>query len=331
MPQLPHWIPVAQRTRGSSVEVVHTGGAVAIDAAGKVLWAAGDPQMPTYFRSSAKPWQALPLVKSGAAEGFGFSNDELALSCASHDGEPIHAATAAGMLKKLGLTPDALLCGAHPPYNKPAAKALVAAGEKYSPLHNNCSGKHSGMLAGCLKNGWPINNYLDYDHPLQAAIRVELSEATGLDANALPWGVDGCGVPTYFLPLAAMARAFGKLGGATAGTNPPLARLADAMRAHPLLIEGHGGFDTALMTVTQGRLVSKRGGAALGCVGTRGGEGLVVKCGDGNSEVVPVLVMAALEKVGWLTPAETAELAPFSFVALTNVAGKLIGELRAII
>lgn len=331
MPQLPHWIPVAQRTRGSSVEVVHTGGAVALDAAGRVSWSAGDPQAPTFFRSSAKPWQAMPLVKTGAADHFGFSDDEVALSCASHDGEPIHAATAAGMLKKLGLTADALLCGAHPPYNKSAAKALVASGVNFSALHNNCSGKHSGMLASCRKNGWPIANYLDYDHPLQVAIRAELGESAGMDASALPWGVDGCGVPTYFLPLAAMARAFGKLGGATAATNAPLARLADAMRAHPLLIEGHGGFDTALMTVTQGRLVSKRGGAALGCVGTRGGEGLVVKCGDGNSEVVPVLVMAALEKVGWLTPAETAELASFAVVPLTNVVGKPIGELRAII
>jgi len=329
MQDIPNWPPVAHRTRGPRVETIHTGGAVALDNAGKLLWSIGDPDAKTFFRSSVKCWQALPLVKTGAADRFGFTPQELALAVASHEGEEYHAATAAGMLKKLGLGPEHLRCGAHPPYSRSAAYGLARRGERPSTLHNNCSGKHSGMLASCLHNGWSIEDYLRPDHPLQAMIRAEISAASGLPESDLPYGTDGCGVPTYYLPLRNMAKMFSALGAAP--SSEPLGRLGDAMRAHPEMVAGPEEFDTQLPIATQGRLITKRGGAALGCLATRDGIGIVVKCGDGNHDVVPPLLMRGLEVLGLLQPAEREALHAFIAPVQKNVAGAEIGELRVIV
>ncbi len=328
MIDIPNWPRVAQRTRGGLVETIHHGGAVAVDAQGRLLFAVGDPDAGTFFRSSVKCWQALPLVESGAADRFGFTVAELALAVASHDGEEVHAATAAGMLNKLGLTEAALRCGAHPPYNRAAAYGLAARGERYTALHNNCSGKHAGMLASCLHHGWPLEDYLRFDHPLQAAIRERIAAAAGIPGGELPRATDGCGVPTYLLPLRAMARMFSALGRADRAA--PLGRLADAMRAHPELVAGTGEFDTALPRATAGRLIAKRGGAALGCVAARDGIGIVVKCGDGASDVVPPLLMRTLEKLGLLSAAERDALREFIAPPQKNVAGATIGELTVV-
>ena len=323
----PNWIPVAVRSRGGRVETVHRGAAVAVDPAGKNLLAVGDPAAATFFRSSVKMYQALPMVKSGAPEKFGFTPAEMALACASHNGESFHAATAASMLKKMDLTPAHLRCGAHPPYNRAAANELVAKGEPFTALHNNCSGKHSGMLACCLANGWPLETYIEPGHPLQQAILATVAAAAGLDAATIPSAIDGCGVPTFFMPLEKMALTFARFG---ATTDPDLRRLFDAMTAHPEMVDGTGDFDTRVMQVTKGRLVCKRGGAALGCIATRDGVGITVKCGDGTSDVVPVMLMRVLQKMNLISAAEAEELKEFVAPAQKNVAGREVGVLEAI-
>jgi L-asparaginase II len=323
---LPGWLPVARRMRGTHVECVHYGGAVALDAGGKLLFAHGDPGEETYFRSSVKCWQALPLVESGAADRYGFTPAELALACASHEGEAMHVATAASMLAKIGLTAGDLRCGAHAPYDRNAAQALVRAGDSPSTLHNNCSGKHSGMLACCLHHGWTTADYPAPGHPLQRAIRERIAAAAGLPAD-LPYATDGCGVPTFFMPISGMARMFSSLGAAPADT--ALGRLGNAMRAHPELVAGPRIFDTRLAQATGGRVIAKRGGAALGCAATRDGIGIVVKCGDGTKDVVPAMLMRMLAKLDLLSAAEQAALADFAAPVQKNVAGLAIGRLEA--
>jgi len=227
----------------------------------------------------------------------------------------------------MDLTPAHLRCGAHPPYNKAAANALVANGEPFTALHNNCSGKHSGMLACCLANGWPLETYIQPDHPLQLAILATVAAAAGLDAASIPWGIDGCGVPTFFMPLEKMALTFARFG---ATADPDLRRLFDAMTANPEMVDGTGDFDTRVMQVTKGRLVCKRGGAALGCIATRDGVGITVKCGDGTSDVVPVMLMRVLQKMNLITAGEAEELKEFVAPVQKNVAGREVGMLEAI-
>ena len=323
---MPNWPPVARRTRGGLVECVHVGGAVALDARGTILLAHGDPEASTFFRSALKCWQALPLVESGAADRYGFTTQELALACASHEGEDAHVAVASSMLAKLGLDADRLRCGAHAPYDRDAALALARRGERPSNLHNNCSGKHAGMLASCLHHGWSIADYPEPSHPLQAEIRARVAAAAGLAEDRLPHAVDGCGVPTWFMPLARMARMFCALGKAAAGE--PLGRLAEAMRAHPEMVAGARIFDTRVALTTRGRVLSKRGGAALGCAATRDGVGIAVKCGDGASDVVPALLMRVLTALDLLTAAEREALQEFAAPVQRNVVGRGVGALE---
>jgi L-asparaginase II len=324
---IPRWPPVARRTRGGLVECVHHGAAVALDARGEILFAHGDPQARTFLRSAVKCWQALPLVESGAADRYRFTAQELALACASHEGEDAHVAVASSMLGKLGLDPAHLRCGAHPPYDRQAALALARRGEPPSNLHNNCSGKHAGMLAACLHRGWSIADYPEPSHPLQLEIRARIAAAAGLREEQLAHAIDGCGVPTWFLSLARMARMFSALGNAAA--DEPLGRLAQAMRAHPEMVAGGHIFDTRLAAATRGRVLAKRGGAALGCAATREGVGIAVKCGDGAGDVVPVLLMRVLAALGLLGVAEREALREFAAPAQRNVAGREVGVLEA--
>jgi L-asparaginase len=227
---------------------------------------------------------------------------------------------ASSILSDVGLDASALLCGAHAPINALAA-ALV--GSSFTSLHSTCSGKHSGMLVACVANKWPLDSYLAFDHPLQAAIR------QGLELpDSVEWGVDGCGVPSYTLSLLQMAQMYRALGSASRDTH--LGRVAEAMRAHPLLVAGEGEFDTELNRVTQGRIISKRGGAALACLCTTQGDAIVCKAADGAMDVLPVLCMHALLRLGLLKSEEIEQLRRFITRQLQNVAGRVIGELKAV-
>ncbi|HSG96107.1 MAG TPA: asparaginase, partial [Afifellaceae bacterium] len=199
-------------TRGNRVESRHRGAIAVFDADGRCVGSAGDIDEPVYPRSAVKAIQALPLVESGAADAFGYGDRELALAQASHGGEPDHVAVAAAMLHAAGLDESALRCGAQWPTHNASAAALRAAGEKPSALHNNCSGKHAGFLAVASHNGFPADGYIDPDHPLQQMVREVMESLTGAAHTADRRGIDGCSIPTYAAPLAALATGFARFG-----------------------------------------------------------------------------------------------------------------------
>src|SRR5665213_3257951 len=229
-------------TRGDLVESVHRGSIAIADAKGNIRLALGDLKTPVYPRSSLKPIQALPLLESGAAEAFGLGDEEIALACASHSGEPMHTTRVAAWLSRIGCGESDLACGAHPSRYEPVAEDMIRRGEKPTRIHNNCSGKHSGFLS--VARHWDIATagYERHDHPVQRAIAKTLGELTEIETE-FPWGVDGCAAPNFAVPLDAQARAFAKFAAPDA-LSPERAiacrRIVRAMMVHPELVSGTG-------------------------------------------------------------------------------------------
>src|SRR5581483_1598448 len=276
-------------TRGSTVESVHRVHVAVVDGAGGLVAHAGDPSLLTFLRSAAKPFQAVPLVASGAADAFGLTEEELALCCGSHAGEPMHVALAESMLRKGGLSADLLQCGTHPPFNKPGRAAL--AGAKPTPLHHNCSGKHAGMMLTQKHLGADPARYFEPDALVQRRILDAIAACAGVPASDVRVGTDGCSVPNFALPLAAGARLFARLAmpqGVAPEIATALARLQRAMTRHPHLVGGSAErFDTDLMGASEDRLVSKAGAEGVQGVGDlASGMGLLLKVEDGASRAV---------------------------------------------
>ncbi|TBH20857.1 asparaginase [Thermus thermamylovorans] len=311
--------------RGEWVENRHRISLAVVGREGLLAYG-GDPAFVSYMRSSAKPFQALALFLTGAAERFGLTEEEVALATASHDGTPEHVAVAARFLEKLGLGPEHLVCGVHPPFSKEARRALEAAGLGPTPLHHNCSGKHAGMLAAALALGAPVEGYERPDHPVQRLNRktlAELSRAEPVHAT------DGCSVPTFALPLARAARAFYLLArpeGAPEAYQKPLLRVGQAMRRHPHLVAGPGSIDTLLMERLP--LLAKRGadgyyGLAL-LESPKGPLGVALKVEDGASQAREVAVVALLRLLG-LDPGPT----PWDRPEVRSHRGLPVGHLEA--
>ena len=302
---------LAEVRRGDRVESVHHGWAVVMNAHGSVLYEI--PGAPSIFvRSAAKPFQALPLVRSGAFDALGLDDSHLALCCASHAGEPPHQEGVARILQHVGLTPHHLRCGAH----RPLADACAPA----TSLANNCSGKHAGMLTTCVHSGWDVATYTDPTHPLQHEIARGIEQ---LGETRLACAIDGCSVPTWYMPLASLALAYARLPGDPAGK-----RIAAAMGAHPVMVSGTGRRDTRLMQVTGGRVLSKGGaeGVAAGCLPELG-IGFAVKIADGNARAVGPVLVTLLRRLGLLHDHEYEELLPLTRSMLTNHAGLDVGEI----
>src|ERR671916_224968 len=274
--------PLVALRRGPIVESVHRGRLVFCDPAGTVLDATGDPDAYVYPRSSAKPFQALPLVLSGAAEAFGLTDRELAVACASHNAEEPHLAAVRSILKKAGLTEDDLQSGAHLPLYEPEADELIRSGEEPRPIHGNCSGKHAGMLAVCVREGYEVATYRDPAHPLQRRILGLIAGVCGLREDEVLVAGDNCGVPTFALPLRSFATGLARIATGK-GLPDELAlaamRIRDAMREQPFMVAGSGRFDTDLMESTD--LLVKSGAEAVLAVGSREGWGMVLKISDG--------------------------------------------------
>ena len=271
MLESPHHVPLAVLTRGGITESVHYGTVAVTDAAGNLLHSAGDPHAPMFTRSSLKPFQAMPVLASGADRAHGFSGPELALMCASHSGEPRHVDVVTGMLRRIGCGEADLQCGKHVPYFYQYLDRTPEPGAAFSALHHNCSGKHSGMLAYCRHCGHDTGHYLDPQHPVQQAIRRSVAHFTGTPERELIMGIDGCSAPNYALPLSGLARAFAKLGAAGDDVeygNAP-ARLFAAMSAHPELVSGERRNDLALMQAGNGDWATK--------VGAEGVQGIAVR------------------------------------------------------
>jgi L-asparaginase II len=301
--------PAIEVTRGGTVESIHAAAIAVTDPSGRILHALGDPTVEIVMRSAAKPFQAVTVLASGAAGEYGFTEGEIALIAGSHGGEEAHQATAASILSKAGLLAAALKCGCHVPFSRDAAREIARQGLDLDPLMNNCSGKHAGMLAACRIGGLPEESYLDPGHPVQRRNLESVALFTGRAAETIGIGVDGCSAPTFMVGLHELATGFAKLaeapGAAEAEDSPRrlLARVADAMRAHPEMVAGDGMLDTALMRAVPG-LVAKVGADgihAMGWPSPCGPIGMAVKIMDGDvGRGRMAAVMALLAALGAL-------------------------------
>ncbi len=300
----------------------------------QIEFCSGDSQQPVFWRSTAKFVQALSLFTSGAVEKFAITDTELALICGSHSGSAAHVATVAQLLQRIGAEPKDLHCGPHIPLGTAEARALAECrdgqGPEPSRLHNNCSGKHTGMLAVCLARGWPLGDYFRLEHPLQQEILRHLAEVTDLPVSDIQTAVDGCGAVVFRTPLVALARAYKRL--AAAALPPPHqqagVRLLAAMRAAPNMVAGSGRLCTNLMQTTQGRLVGKVGAGGLYCVGRaeNSGYGLAIKIEDGNDKLIDAVVCRLAVHLGWLSQEEFLALRPHWELPIFNHQRELVGE-----
>ncbi len=320
-------------TRGGIVESRHDVAACLVDARGTVTMATGDVERPVYLRSSAKPFIAAAVVASGAAERFGFDAKEIAVACASHNGEPFHVEAVRGMLAKIGLGVASLRCGAHAPSYEPAALALAAAGEAPSALHNNCSGKHAAILAMCVHLGLDPDTYLDAAHPAQQRILALCARLAGEEAASLPLGIDGCGIPVYATSLRRAAKSFAcfaTLDEVHDDDARALEIVRGAMQAEPRYVAGSERFDTSLIEVTGGRIVGKAGAEGVHADALlREGLGLALKVADGARRAAPPAAIELLREVGAFAPGEAEALGDFASPIVRNVAGVAVGRVCA--
>jgi L-asparaginase II len=321
---------VVEVTRGGTVESCHRVSAALVDERGELLAWTGDPELITFFRSAAKPLQALPLVADGVADAFGFSDAELAVCCASHSGEPAHVETVRAILTRIGCSEEDLECGVHWPFYKPAARSLRREGRAPTRTHNNCSGKHAGMLAWARRQGIDPKDYRLADHPVQRRIRREIAAWAGVPSERLPVGVDGCGVLTFAQPLNAMAETYAKLvSAAEREPSGPAGRVTRAMTREPFFVGGTGRLTTRLMEVTGGRLLAKFGAEAVYCVGDRERRwGIAVKVEDGHKRAVGPALIEFLARLGVLNEEELLELEDRHVPPVKNTRGEIVGEIR---
>ena len=333
--------PLVEVRRGGITESRHRGHVVAVEPDGNVVAHLGAPHMLTFLRSAAKPFQALPLLVSGAADRFGFTDREVALACASHNGEPIHTELAASMLEKIGLGPETLKCGVHEPYSAEVAQQLRERGDAPNVLQNNCSGKHAGMLALALHLGAATETYVNPEHPVQLAIGKAVAQFADVPVEDLAVGVDGCAVPVFGMTVKAMALMYARLVSPPAEfdelTRRACERIVRVMSAYPELIGGTSDrLDTAIMRATPRRLVSKVGAEGVYTAGINPcekwprGLGLALKIEDGDDRRArPTVVVESLRQLGVLKDESLEAVARYAFFPVTNRPGDVVVEIRA--
>ncbi|HET6398746.1 MAG TPA: asparaginase [Candidatus Thermoplasmatota archaeon] len=307
---------LAVETRSGHDELVHCGHAVLLDARGGVLQRWGRPETPTFWRSTAKPVQAVAFAE--VLDQLGLGHAELAVACGSHAAEQVHVDAVRRILAAIDAPETALKCAPHPPWSDYSVFTRADA----QPIHNNCSGKHAGMLAVCRVRGWDLDGYLEPDHPLQLHLADVLRQASG--EQVVPYGIDGCGVPTFRTPVTGVARAFQWLLGSAPGR-----RVLQAIAEHPVMVAGTGEFCTDLATVTKGRLIVKYG--ALGCLGVvdrESGRAFALRLTTGNEKASKAVTGHLLEQCGMLSAEEAERLRPHVERKVSNHAGRLVGKVE---
>lgn len=316
-------------SRGPAVESTHrVRGVVCVDDAGGR--STGSPDLRTYWRSAMKPFQTIPTLEDGAAEAFGFGSEDIALCCASHGGMRQHTARVAGMLRRLGLSEDDLHCGPHAPFDADTARVLTCAGRLPGRLHNNCSGKHAGMLALARHHGWPTSGYERFDHPVQGRIRQGLARWMDFEPEDHEWAPDGCGVPTPRMPLAEMARAYCRLVQRAREGDGPARTVVSAMTEHPELTSAPGRVPLLIMHATRGRLLAKEGAEGVLCVAAVDDDwGLVVKVEDGAIRAIGPALVELLDRADLLGRDERRALAPLGRASIRNTLGDEVGTVEA--
>jgi L-asparaginase II len=334
-------VPLVEITRGAMAESLHRGFIAVIDADGEVIASLGKTETRTWYRSAAKPFQTIPILVSGAAEHYQFTNQELAVISASHSGENIHLEAVNSILRKIGLGEEDLLCGAHPPFDAAAANQFQAEDHPPRVLHNNCSGKHAGMLAFAKFIGEPTASYIDPQHPIQRQIRIVLARFADVPVDEIAIAVDGCSAPVFGLSVEAMARSYAQLVGVRhTDIEPELAagaeRIVDSMTEFPEMVGGsHGRLDTDLMRASRGQIVSKVGAEGVHLLGVRPcqryptGVGIAIKIEDGDTRRArdPV-VIETLRQLGLLDNGQLTQLAPYRQPTVFNHRGLEVGEVR---
>ena len=340
--------------RGSQIESFHTGSVAVVDALGHLLAYFGDPGLRTCLRSAAKPFQAIPLLEYGGIDEYELTGEEIALTCASHAGEPAHVSTAAALLRKGEFDEDDLLCGAHWPNDEKSANDLRVAGEQPSPLHNNCSGKHAGMLLATQLMDVPSSRYIDPDHPVQVLMRSTVADFAGLEPDEIPIAIDGCGVPAFFLSLHRTAFAYARLMASSEGAGAPGAleryagsasHVVEAMTTFPYYVAGGPSITTPLMEAFGGEVLGKEGAEgfyAMAIAPSLQSEltdrlhvsedvavGIAIKVHDGmaNRARFPA-ILRTLEALGIDVSARRG-LQKFREWEIRNHAGTLVGDVRA--
>jgi L-asparaginase II len=316
-------------TRGPAVESRHRGQIVVIDAQGKLLHQVGDPEVLVCLRSLAKPFQALALVTSEAAVAFGFGPAELALFSGSLSGQNFQTFLITSVLERLGLKPEALQCGTHPPLHKPTAQALTKAGQQPSPLQHTCAGKHTAMLALCVHHHWPIDDYLNPAHPVQQLILGHVARMVGVPKAQIPVAIDGCGAPVFYAPLKNIALGYARLAAAQPGS--PAGTLMEAILTHPRHIAGDGRLETTAMQALPGKIFVKsgsEGGYALSLID--GALGVALKIEDGGTRAMNPSVVEILAQLGLMTPAAEQALASFREPAILNHRREEVGRIRPV-
>ena len=319
-------------TRGLLVESRHSGSVAVVDGDGRVAFSRGDIEASVFPRSACKAMQALPLLESGAADAYGFGNRELALACSSHSGEDEHVALAASMLSRAGRDVGALECGAHWSSDQKTLIHQARTLEKPMALHNNCSGKHSGFICVCCHQDIDSKGYVSYDHPLQQQIRDAMGDLTGATLGHDVCGTDGCSIPTYAVPLKALAHGFAKMATGN-GLGPERAkasrRLIEACMAEPFYVAGTGRACTELMQIAPGRIFCKTGAEGVFCAAIpEQGIAIALKCDDGTTRAAEAMVAATLARYFENGGKEHAALSALANKSMRNWNGIHVGDVR---
>ena len=343
--------PLFETTRGELVESVHYGSIAVVDSNGKLLGSCGDPKEVAFFRSSAKPFQALPFVVHGGVEHFNLTSSEVAISCASHDGSDLHVQTVKAMQTKIGIDENHLQCGVHMPSDADAFRSFIRNDEQPTPNRNNCSGKHTAMLAHAKMRGLPLDNYLDINHPIQQDILASLSDLCLIPSEEIQIGIDGCSAPNFAIPLYNAALGFARLCDPRELSNAQKGacqKITSAMMAHPELVSGEGDFDCELMKAGNGKIVCKQGAEGYQIIGlTPGvlgadspGVGIAFKVTDGDSSkmdmelrrskrVRPAVALEILRQLGALSSEQEQALGRFGpETSILNHRGIVTGQMH---
>ncbi len=341
--------PLFEVTRGEIVESVHYGSIAVVNSQGKLVASYGDPQAVAFLRSSAKPFQVLPFVEGGGVEYYGFTPRELSIACASHEGSDLHVQTVEGIQRKIGVDETALQCGVHMPGDVAAFKSLIVNNKQPTPNRNNCSGKHTAMLAYAKMRDLPLENYLDPHHPIQQTILGAFAAMSQLPVDEVELGTDGCSAPNFAVPLYNAALAMARLCDPrelSAERASACRKITSAMTAYPEMVSAYGEFDEQLMRAGDGKIVCKRGAEGYQIIGLlpgvlhpdAPGVGIALKVSDGDpsrmaldlahsTRVRPAVALEVLRQLGALSSEQQESLAAFGPVKpIQNHRGIITGR-----
>ena len=315
--------------RGGTVESVHRVHVAIAHADQGLIASAGNPAHKSFVRSSIKMFQALPFVEGGGVDRFQLTGEELALCVASHGGEPFHVAAARAILGKAKVTEAALACGPHLPLHEKTANAMLCAGETAGRIHNNCSGKHAGMLAHCVQQQWVTNGYQKPSHPMQQRVLSTLTHWMRIDASGVDVGIDGCGLPTFGIVLDAVAEGYARFAAAVLAGNAAPTAIFNAMVAHPEYVAGTGRLDTDLMRAAGTRLFAKVGAEGFYTAGIPSMKlGVALKVEDGSKRAAEPAILAVLRHINAIGAAEADHLKRYAEPEILNPRNEVVGRFR---